>query len=448
MGNLYRSNIADVDIDKPLKREHAGVLLATGDTLANRFGVNVKRNGANVDLTGCKVYGFFIRPNMDTLPIDGAVNGSTAYVDLPAACYTAEGAFSLAIKVSGDNVTATVRVVDGHIKLTSTDSIADPDEKIHSLPELLAMIDEIEDTTAEARAALDEINDVIRNVDDAVNNATQAVEDARKAVEDANAAVAAVDGMTVAATSGTTASASISEQNGKKHIAFVLPKGDKGDAPVKGVDYFDGEKGDPGVSPTVTASKSGKVTTLTIKDATGTKTATINDGADGSPGLVWRGEWDSNGNYTGGDVVQYNGSAWVVVGLSAIPSGVAPGEDASWQLLVAAGEKGDKGDKGDAGTNATITSASATVDANTGTPSVTVTAGGSASARTFAFAFKNLKGAKGDKGDAPVKGTDYYTANEKTQMIADVTAGLAKITLVGIDENDVSHTWTIHGAAN
>lgn len=56
------------------------------------------------------------------------------------------------------------------------------------------------------------------------------------------------------------------------------PKGDKGDTGATGAQ---GPAGADGVSPTVSTSKSGKVTTITFVDTTGTKTATINDGADG-----------------------------------------------------------------------------------------------------------------------------------------------------------------------
>lgn len=56
---------------------------------------------------------------------------------------------------------------------------------------------------------------------------------------------------------------------------FNGPQGPKGDA---------GTDGEDGVSPTVDVSKSGKVTTISITDKNGTKTATVNDGADGPPG--------------------------------------------------------------------------------------------------------------------------------------------------------------------
>ena len=58
-------------------------------------------------------------------------------------------------------------------------------------------------------------------------------------------------------------------------LDFTIPKGDTGATGPAGAD---------GVSPTVSTSKSGNVTTITIVDAAGTKTATINDGAKGDTG--------------------------------------------------------------------------------------------------------------------------------------------------------------------
>ena len=81
-----------------------------------------------------------------------------------------------------------------------------------------------------------------------------------------------------AVTTGEPGTDAIVENSGTESAAvlnFTIPKGDTGATGPAGAD---------GVSPTVSTSKSGNVTTITIVDASGTKTATINDGSKGDTG--------------------------------------------------------------------------------------------------------------------------------------------------------------------
>ena len=84
-----------------------------------------------------------------------------------------------------------------------------------------------------------------------------------------------------------------------------------------------GNKGADGVSPTVTVNKSGNVTTISVTDKNGTKTATINDGVDGSDGKDAEGflrvvldPETMTANYTASEifeVVENGGFAYLVI---------------------------------------------------------------------------------------------------------------------------------------
>lgn len=66
---------------------------------------------------------------------------------------------------------------------------------------------------------------------------------------------------------------------------------------IQGPAGKNGKDGTNGVSPIVNVSKTGKVTTITITDANGTHTATINDGSDGSgAGDMLAATYDTNGD--------------------------------------------------------------------------------------------------------------------------------------------------------
>lgn len=122
------------------------------------------------------------------------------------------------------------------------------------------------------------------------------------------------------------------------------PKGDTGDTGPQGPAGPTGEAGETGpqgpagVSPTVEVSKTGKVTTITITDATGPHTATINDGADGSgAGDMVRATYDANENgivddaeKLGGQLPEHYASVDDLAEKASLPVSDTPPEDSEF----------------------------------------------------------------------------------------------------------------------
>ena len=186
-------------------------------------------------------------------------------------------------------------------------------------------------------------------------------------------------------------------------------------------------KGDDGYSPEITTTPIVGGHRLTITDANGTKTINVMDGKDGT-------------GSGGGGADGYSPT----IDVSAISGGYRLTiTDINGSRYVdimdgAAGKDGVSATHSWSGTTLTVTSASGTSSANlkgaagadgkngvsashswSGTTLTVTSAAGSSSA--------DLKGEKGDKGAdgrTPVKGTDYYTAADKAEMVNMVLAAL------------------------
>lgn len=275
----------------------------TGDNNAHSWVVEVFENGTSADLSGYSSSAYFIRADGNTVLAEGAISGNAVSIDLPQSCYSVPGVVSGVLKITKTGSTVTVGAIKFSVSASTTDTLVDPEHIVPSIEELLSILAEI-DQIADAEQERVEAEQGRVAAEEAREEAFSQFEQAVESGE--------YDGATF--TPSVSAEGVISWTNDKglsNPVSVNIrgpqgpqgPKGDTGDTGPTGPAGPTGETGETGpqgpagVSPTVEISKTGKVTTITITDATGPHTATINDGADGSgTGDMVRATYDANEN--------------------------------------------------------------------------------------------------------------------------------------------------------
>ena len=170
-----RNHNYTIDLDKPLSRQNMGLLLATGDSKGDVFNFDLTRSGKAEALSGTvTVAGYFIRNDTATVAMYGSYSGNRVSVTLPASCYIEDGYFTLAVRVTAGGAKTTIAVIDGYIRLTTTNTLIDPGAVVPTLDDVLNQIAEMEAVTAEGEATIAAIRADTDAVIENTNKATAA----------------------------------------------------------------------------------------------------------------------------------------------------------------------------------------------------------------------------------------------------------------------------------
>lgn len=275
----------------------------TGDDNAHSWVVEVLDGGIPANLSGYSSSAYFIRADGNTVLATGTISGNVVSIDLPQSCYSVPGVVSGVLKITKTGSTVTVGAIKFSVSSSTTNTLIDPEDIVPSVDELLSILAEI-----------DQIADAEQERVEAEQGRVAAEEAREEAFSQFEQAIESGEYNGATFTPSVSAEGVLSWTNDKglanpDSVSVKGPqgpqgaKGDTGDTGPIGPAGPTGETGEAGpqgpagVSPTVEISKTGKVTTITITDATGPHTATINDGADGSgAGDMVRATYDANEN--------------------------------------------------------------------------------------------------------------------------------------------------------
>lgn len=239
-----------IDLSKPLDKTEMHTLFVIGDSQAHRLELEIRQDGAALNLDGSTVTGYFTNFREDaTVEVTGSVENGKAVVTLSKPCYTLHGQFVLIIQIKSGEVETSVFLGEGFMRRSKAEKIVYDDYIVYDVNTLLAQINAMKTATANANTATGNANTAAEDAQTKANRAQAMATLAGDAATMAANAANKINGMTVSAEKADGAGAVISEVNGVKHIAFSLPKGDTGATPQI---TFEVETGAPGTNVQIT----------------------------------------------------------------------------------------------------------------------------------------------------------------------------------------------------
>lgn len=276
-----------------------------------------------------------------------------------------------------------------------------PDE----MEQMSILLNEVKD---EVVAAADRVETATLNAPKIVNGTWWVYDAARSAYVDTGVQVRGDDGVSP--------TVSVTTITGGKRVTITDASGEH---VFDIMDGEDGNDGDDGVSPGVSITPIIGGHRITITDATGAHSFDVMNGEDGAAGAgtgdMLASVYDPQGKRT--DVFQYVDNALENLDLDVTADEVTFSDGETFQQKYDSGELRGEGVPGDDGVGIQSVQQTTTSSADGGENVVTVTL---TNGQKSTFKFKN--GSKGSPGATPTKGTDYFTAAEIAQIVADAVA--------------------------
>lgn len=252
----------DRDINDPLITFCPATLLAREDRNANVIKLTVMDGNAPADLSGNTAVVLFQRPGDSyVVRCPGSVSGNVISVTLLGDCYLYAGQYYASLILNADGFTRTMLRLAGQIESNGDGPIIDPTGTIPGYEDIARIYAELEEALQQAETAISGANAAAQNATKAAGAANTAAGAANTAAGNANGATAraneasgSIEGLTVEASDvayNQPATATVSDVEGHKHIAFGLRQGVPGAVPSI---TFTGETGEPNTDVVITQS--------------------------------------------------------------------------------------------------------------------------------------------------------------------------------------------------